>query len=132
MVAAAIQVIGVVIEGMRFTAGPDDTVEPMNSHVHPAELGIVLHFFLPVKSHSRIGFHSDGIDKIAGMDKHTAAAAGRVQKNADGWFQHIDDHLDQGFGRKEHAIVPGSVLGKLIEEVLIDAADDVAAHLREK
>ena len=63
------------------------------------------------------------------MDEHAAAAAGRVQKHAALGFQHVDDHLDQGFGREEHAVVLGDVLGELVEEVLIDAADHVAAHL---
>ena len=69
------------------------------------------------------------IDKITGLDKHSAAAAGGVQQNAAGGFQHIDNHLDQGLGREEHAIVLGDVLCKLIEEILVDATDDITAHL---
>ena len=129
IVAAAVQIVGVVIEGICFVAGLNDTVEPVNSHIHQAELGIVLHFFLSIKGHGGIGFHPGGIDKVAGLDKHPAAAAGRVQKDTARWLQHIDDHLDQGFRREEHAIVLSDVFGKLIEEVLIDAANDIAAHL---
>ena len=121
--------MGVVIEGICFVAGLNDTVEPVNSHIHQAELGIVLHFFLSIKGHGGIGFHPGGIDKITGLNKHPTAAAGGVQKDTAGWFQYIDDHLDQGFGREEHTIVLGDVFGKLIEEVLIDAANDIAAHL---
>ena len=129
IVAAAVQIVGVVIEGICFVAGLNDTVEPVNSHIHQAELGIVLHFFLSIKGHGGIGFHPGGIDKITGLNKHPTAAAGGVQKDTAGWFQYIDDHLDQGFGREEHTIVLGDVFGKLIEEVLIDAANDIAAHL---
>ena len=129
IVAAAVQIVGVVIEGICFVAGLNDTVEPVNSHIHQAELGIVLHFFLSIKGHGGIGFHPGGIDKVAGLDKHPAAAAGGVQQNAAGRLQHIDNHLDQRFGREEHAIVLGDVLSEFIEEVFIDTADDIAAHL---
>ena len=43
-------------------------------------------------------------------------------------FQHVDDHLDQRLGREEHTVVRGDVLGEFIEEILVDTADDVAAH----
>ena len=100
-----------------------------SSHIHQAELGIVLHLFLSVEGHGVVGDHARMVYKVAGLHKHTAAAASRVQQNAVGRLQHIDDHLDQGLGREEHAIVLSDVFGKLIEEVLIDAANDIAAHL---
>ena len=128
IIAAAVQIVGVVVEGVGLIAGLDDAVQTVNGHIHQAELGIVLHLFLSIKGHGRVGFHPSGVYKISGLDKHTAAAAGGVQQNAAGRLQHIDDHLDQRFGREEHAIVLGDVLSEFIEEVFIDTADDITAH----
>ena len=49
-----------------------------------------------------------------------------IQQNAACGLQHIDDHFDQGFGREEHAIVLGDILGKFVQEIFVDADDDVA------
>ena len=84
---------------------------------------------LPVKGHGGIGGHAGVVDEVAGLDEHAAAAAGRVQQDAALRLQNVHDHFDQGFGREEHPVVRGDVLGKLIEEVFVDAADHVAAHV---
>ena len=47
-------------------------------------------------------------------------------------LQHVDDHLDEGLGREEYAVVLRDVLGELVEEVFIDAPDHVAADLVER
>ena len=120
--------MGIVVEGVGLITGLDDAVQTVNGHIHQAELGVIFHLLLTVEGHSRVGFHPSGVYKISGLDKHTAAAAGGVQQNAAGRLQHIDDHLDQRFGREEHAIVLGDVLSEFIEEVFIDTADDIAAH----
>ena len=101
----------------------------MDRHIHQAELGVVLHLLLTVEGHSGVGLHAGGADKVAGLDEHAAAAAGGVQQHTALRFQDIDDHLDQGFGGEEHPIVLGDILGKFVEEIFIDAADHVAAHL---
>lgn len=77
------------------------------------ELGVVLHLFLSVEGHGVVGDHARMVYKVAGLHKHTAAAASRVQQNAVGRLQHIDDHLHQRFRRKEHAVVLCHILGKL-------------------
>ena len=42
----------------------------------------------------------------------------------------VKKHLvDQRFGCEEHTIVRSDVLSKFIEEVLVDPAQDIAAHL---
>ena len=128
IVAVAVQIVGIVVEGVGFVTGFDDAVEPVDSHIHQAELGVIFYFLLTVEGHSRVGLHAGFIHKIAGLDKHAAAAAGGVQQNAAGRLQHIDDHLDQRLRREKHAVVLGDVLCKLIEEIFVDAADDIAAH----
>ena len=128
IVAAAVQIVGIVVEGVGFVAGLDDAIESVNGHIHQAELGVIVHFLLTVEGHSRVGLHTGFIHKITGLDEHAAAAAGRVQQDTAGRLQHIDDHFDQRFGREEHAIVLGDVLCELIEKILVDAADDIAAH----
>ena len=129
IVTAAVQIVGIVIEGVGLITGFDDTGKSVDSHIHQAELGVVFHLFLTIEGHGAVCIHACMIDKITGLDKHSAAAAGGVQENAAGGFQHIDDHLDQGLGREEHAIVLGDVLCKLVEEILVDATDDITAHL---
>ena len=119
--------MGIVIEGIRLIAGLDDTVQPMNCHIHQTQLGIVLHLFLSIKGHGRVGRHSSLIHKIAGLDEHTAASTGRIQQDAALWLQNIDDHFDQGFGREEHTIVRGDVLCEFVQEVFVNPAQNVPA-----
>ena len=95
IVAAAVQVVGIVIEGIGFIAGLDHAGQTMHGHIHQAELGIVLHLFLSVEGHGVVGDHARMVYKVAGLHKHTAAAASRVQQNAVGRLQHIDNHLHQ-------------------------------------
>ena len=129
IVAAAVQVVGIVIEGIGFIAGLDHAGQTMHSHIHQAELCVVLHLFLSVKRHGVVGDHARMVYKVAGLHKHTAAAASRVQQNAVGRLQHIDNHLHQRFRRKEHAVILCHILGKLIQKVLVDTADHIAAHI---
>ncbi len=69
------------------------------------------------------------LHKVAGLDEHPAAAAGRVQKDALLWLQNADDHLYQGLGGEEHPVVLGDVLGKLVEEILVNPTDHIAPHI---
>ena len=74
--------MGVVIEGVGLVAGFDDAVEPVYRHVHQTELGVVLHLLLAVEGHGGVGLHAGGADKVAGLDKHAATAAGGVKEYA--------------------------------------------------
>ena len=132
IVAAAVQVVGIVIEGIGFIAGLDHAGQTMHGHIHQAELGVVLHLFLSVEGHSVVGDHARMVYKVAGLHKHTAAAASRVQQNAVGRLQHIDDHFHQRFRRKEHAVILCHIFGKLIQKVLVDTADHIAAHIDQR
>ena len=121
--------MGIVIEGVGFVAGEDLAVETVDSHIHQAQLGIVLHLFLAIEGHSRIGRHTRMVHEVTGLDKHTTTTTGGIQQDTTFGFQNIDDHLDQGFGCKEHAIVRCDVLGKFIEEVFVDPTQNISAHL---
>lgn len=79
--AVAVQIVGIAVEGVGLIARFDDAVEPVDSHIHQAELGVIFHLLLTVEGHSRVGLHTGFVHKIAGLDKHAAAAAGRVYKD---------------------------------------------------
>ena len=51
------------------------------------------------------------------------------QQDAGLGLQDIDDHFDQGFRGKEDTVVLSDILGKLVEEIFVDVADHVAAHI---
>ena len=121
--------MGIMIERIGFIAGLHHAGQTVDRHVHQTELGVVLHLFLTVEGHGIVGHHACMVHEIAGLNKHTATSAGRVQQDAGGGLQNIDDHLDQRFGRKEHSIVRCDVLCKFIEKILIDATDHIAAHI---
>ena len=101
----------------------------MYCQVHQTELGVVLHLFLAVEGHGIIGQHTSLFDEVARLDEHAAAATGRVQQDTLGRLEHIDNHLGQRFGGEENAVILGDVLGKFVEEILVDASDDVTAHI---
>lgn len=54
----------------------------MNGHIHNAELGVILHLFLPKEGHGGVGVCSKSLYEVRRGDEHTATAAGRVYKNA--------------------------------------------------
>ena len=63
------------------------------------------------------------------MDEHPAAPVGRIRQNAGGQLQHVDNHLDQRFEGEKHAVIGRDVFRKLVQEVFVDAADHIAAHI---
>ncbi len=65
IIAAPVQVVGIVIEGVCLIARLDNTCQAVNRHIHQAKLGIVLHFLLPVEGHRTVGIHTGLIDKIS-------------------------------------------------------------------
>ena len=132
IIALPAEVMRVVIKGVGFVAGADDAGKTVNRHVHQAELGVVRRFFLTVEGHGVVGDHTRAVDEIAGLDKHAAAAACGIEQYAGGRLDHIDDHLDQRFGREKYAVVGCDGLREFIEEIFVDAADDVAAHVIER
>ena len=66
------------------------------------------------------------LDEVAGLDEHAAGAAGRVEHDAVLGLDDVDDGLHDGRRRVELAVVVCALLGEFGEEVLVDAAEDVA------
>ena len=118
-----------MIERVRLVAGLYNTSKAMHRHVHLAKLCVILHFLLTVKSHGFVAFHAGCIHKVASLHKHSARTASRVQQHTMRGFQHIHDHFHQGLWRKENAIVACDVLGEFAEEVFVNTAHHVAAHI---
>ena len=118
----------VVIEAVGVVAGLDLSGQAVHRHVHEAELGVVLHLFLPEEGHGAVGVHARRVHEVAALDEHAARTAGWVQQCAFLRLDDVHDHLHQGFRREEDAVVGGDVLGELVQEVFVDAADHVAAH----
>ena len=129
VITATRQVVRVMVEGVGFVAGLNDAVQPMHGQIHLTQLGVVFHLFLTIKGHGVVGPQSGALHEVAGLHEHAAAAAGGVQQYALFGLQHVDDHLDQRLGGEEYAIILSDVFGKFIEEILIDATDDVTTHI---
>ena len=119
----------VMIKGVGFVARLDHARKTVNRHIHQAKLGVILHLFLSVKGHGTVGVHALGIDKITALNEHTARTAGRVKQNAAFRLQNIDDHFYKRLRREKHAVIGRDILCKLIEEVFVDSADNVAADI---
>ena len=69
-----------MIEGIGFIAGFDLAVQTVYRHIHQAQARVIFNLLLTVKGHGVVGGHPFSVDKIAGLYKHTAAAAGGIKK----------------------------------------------------
>ena len=67
------------------------------------------------------------LDEVAGLDEHAAGAAGGIEDDAVVRLDHVDDGLDEGGRGEELAVILRALHGELHEEVLVDAAEDVAS-----
>ena len=85
--------MGIVVKGVGFVTGFDNAIESVDRHVHQAELGVVVHLLLTVEGHGGVGLHAGGVDKVTGLDKHTAAAAGRVYQDLIEYKYSLGIHL---------------------------------------
>ncbi len=66
------------------------------------------------------------LDEMARLYEHAARAARRIENDPMVRFDDVDDGLHDRGRRKELAIVVRALLGKLGEEVFVDASEDVA------
>ena len=118
-----------MIEGIRLVTGFNNACQTVYRHVHKAELCIIFHFLLSVESHGTVGVHPGGIHEITALHKHTAAAARAIKKNTLFRLDDVYNHFYEGFRREEHTVIGGDVFSKFIEEVFIDASNDIAADV---
>ena len=122
----------IVVIGVCFVAGFQRHRKTMHRHIHQAQLCVVFDLFLTVESHGVGGLFSGSRYKIAALDKHTAAAAGRVKQYTLFRLDDIDDHFDKGFRRKEHTVIRCDILCKLIEEIFVYPPENISAHIIER
>ena len=69
------------------------------------------------------------LDEVAGLDEHAARTAGRIEDDAVVGLDDVDDRLHERGRREELAVVVRLLDGELGEEILVDAAEDVAGGL---
>ena len=93
IIAAASNVVCIMIEGVGLVAGLNDTGQPMHRHIHQAELCVILHLLLSVEGHGLVRGHALAVYEIAALDKHTATATGNVRQRPGGGLQNIHDHF---------------------------------------
>ena len=129
VITATVQVMCVMVEGVRLVTGFDNARQTVHRHIHQAELCVIFHLLLPVEGHGAVGVHTGGIHKISALYEHTAAAARAIKKNTLFRFNDVYDHFYEGFRREEHTVIRGDVFSKFIEEVFIDASNDIAADV---
>ena len=65
VVALAVELVGVVIEGVGLVSGLDLALHAVDGHVHETELGVVVHLLLAVEHH--------GLGRVAAMLAHVVA-----------------------------------------------------------
>lgn len=65
-------------------------------------------------------------DELFGLDEHAAGAAAGVVDAAFVGGEHFDENADDGAGRVELAALLALRAGELTEEILVDAAEDIA------
>ena len=58
IVTATVQIMCIMIKTVSLITRFDNTGKTMHSHIHQAELGIVLHLFLSVEGHGVVGDHA--------------------------------------------------------------------------
>ena len=68
------------------------------------------------------------LDELLGLDEHAARPAARVVDAAAGRLQHLDEHPDDAGGRVELAAALALGAGELLQEVLVDLAQQVAGR----
>ena len=116
----------VVVVGDRL---PEVAFEPVHGQVHlrQADGGVVL---LDAAESEPLGRAPTVLlHRACALDEHAAGAAGRVEHGAAVGVEHVGDERDQRDGREELAVVVRLLVGELRQEVLVDAAEDVAGDL---
>ena len=90
---------------------------------------VVAFFSRPRKVSRSAGLRPCSSIGARALHEHPAGAAGRVEHRAAVGVEHVGDQRDQGEGGEELAAVVRLLVGEPGEEVLVDAAEDVARDL---
>ena len=107
----------------------DLAFQPVDGEVHLGDADGVAVLLLAVEDDLLRRVPALVLDEVAGLDEHAARAAGRVEDNAVVGLDDVDDGLHERGRREELAVVVRLLDGELGEEVLVDAAEDVAGGL---
>jgi hypothetical protein len=83
--------------------------------------------FVTEKCHAVRRILLPALYEVAGLDEHAAGAAGRVEDNAVIRLDHVDDGLHQRRRREELTVILRALHGELHQEILVDAAENVAS-----
>jgi hypothetical protein len=114
----------ILVEGV---ALDDLAVQAVHGKVHPRQLGVGVALLLAVEGDFVVCLLvSHFLDEVAGLHEHAGRAAGRVEHHAVVRFDDIDDHAHQRGRREELAAFLRAALRELVEEVFVDAAEDIA------
>ena len=125
VVGPAEQLVRVVVVGDGL---PDVAFEPVGGEVHPGQADgrVVLLDAAegePLRRASALLLHG-----ARALHEHAAGAARRVEHGAAVGVEHVGDERDQRHRREELAVVVRLLVGEPREEVLVDAAEDVAGN----
>jgi len=97
----------------------------MDGEVHLGDVAGIAVLLLAVKNDPPGRVAALVLDEMAGLDEHTARAAGGIENGAVVGLDDVDNGLDQRGGREELTVIVGLLDGKLGEEVFVDTAEDV-------
>ena len=110
---------------------PDVALEPVHGEVHFGEADGGLVLLDAAEGEALRGALAVLLHGAGALDEHAAGAAGGVEHGAAVGVEHVGDERDQRHGGEELAAVVGLLVGELREEVLVDAAEDVAVGVPE-
>ena len=101
-------------------------LQPVDGEVHLGDADGIAVLLLAVKDDLAGGVAAVVFDEMAGLDGHAGGAEGGVEDDAVVGLDDVDDGLDERGRGEELAVVVGFLDGELGEEILVDAAEDVA------
>ena len=107
----------------------DLSLQPVDGEVHLGDADGVAVLLLAVEDDLLRRVAALVLDEVAGLHEHAARAAGRVEHGAVVGLDDVDDGLHERGRREELAVVVRLLDRELGEEVLVDAAEDVAGGL---
>ena len=107
----------------------DLPLQPVHREVHLGDADGVAVLLLAVEDDLLRRVAALVLDEVAGLHEHAARAAGRVEHRAVVGLDDVDDGLHDRGRREELAVVVRLLDRELGEEVLVDAAEDIAGGL---
>lgn len=120
--AVQVLVVGVALDYLALQA--------VDGQVHPGQADGPGGLLLAVEADLAAGVFAVAGHELGALDKHAAAATGRVQDFAVIRLDDLHDQFDQGGGGEELAAALAFGLSELAQEVLVNFAKDIALDIR--